>query len=331
MPFRSDATGPAPLAPSDPLERFQALYAAFTAHASWLSDKVALRLAAVALITTPGDPTLLAAATHRRDAELRARLGWITSISSSLTVLIAAQLVKYGDDANHFTDEVERVREMFREVHLRRDHAYETLAVLVLRRLQAGRPIERSQALRLRDIYTAMKRHHWFLTGPEDIPTCALLVAHPGTPGEIGDGADALYRALHARADLTRGDSLQTAANLLYLAGVEPTVLVDRFTTILAGFRDSGTRIGSEQYDELAVLCFLARPAAKIVALVSDYRDRLKPGIPWLGRSDALNLAANLAVADIASQDPDALGPLPDIKLLLDMQAIVISRAAAAS
>ncbi|MBL8970020.1 MAG: DUF4003 family protein [Myxococcales bacterium] len=330
MPFRSDAaSGPALFAPPDPLERFQAIYAALVAQGSWLSDKVALRLASASLITLTGEPALLASATHRRDAELRVRLGWLTSVAPSLRVLLAAQMVKYADDSEAFADEVERVREMFRAIHLRNGHAYEALAVLVLRRLQRGQPIEQAQVLRLRDIYEAMKRHHWFLTGPEDFPVCAMLVGRPGTPAEIGAGTDALYRALHDRADLWRGDSLQTAANMLYLTGVEPPVLVERFATILAGFREAGTRIGQEQYDELAILCFLARPTATIVTTVTAYRDRLRPAIPWLTRTDALNLAASLAFIEIAGQDPDALGPLADVKLLLDMQAIVAARAAA--
>jgi hypothetical protein len=331
MPFRSDDdAGPALFAPQDPLERFQAIYAALAANGSWLTDKVALRLAAVALITSPGEPASLAAATHRRDAELRVRLGWLTSIAPALRVLLAAQLVKYADDSDAFADELERVREMFRAVHLRRGHAYEALAVLVLRRLQAGKPIELPQVQRLHDIYEAMKRHHWFLTGPEDFPACAMLVGRPGTPTEIGDGTDALYTALHQRADLWRGDSLQTAANMLYLAEVEPSVIVERFATILAGFRETGTRIGLQQYDELAILCFLARPTATIITTVNEYRDRLKLSVAWLTRADALNLAASLAFVHIAGHDPQALGPLADVKLLLDMQAIVTARAAAA-
>jgi hypothetical protein len=331
MPFRSDATGPALYAPPDPLERFQAVYAALAAQGSWLSDKVALRLAAVSLITSAGDPALLASSTHRRDAELRVRLGWLSGIAPSLRVLLAAQMVKYADNADAFADEVDRVREMFRAVHLRNGHAYEALAILVLRRIHAGKPIELADVERLRAIYEAMKRHHWFLTGPEDLPTCAMLVARPGTPTEIGDGTDALYRALHARADLWRGDSLQTAANMLYLAGVEPPVIVERFATILAGFREAGTRIGQEQYDELAILCFLARPTDKIVAEVVEFREKLKSTVSRLSRTDALNLAASLAFIHIAGQDPDSLGPVADIKLLLDMQAIVAARAAASA
>ena len=141
MPFRSDAaSGPALFAPPDPLERFQAIYAALVAQGSWLSDKVALRLAAASLITLTGEPALLASATHRRDAELRVRLGWLTSVAPSLRVLLAAQMVKYADDSEAFADEVERVREMFRAVHLRNGHAYEALAVLVLRRIHAALP-----------------------------------------------------------------------------------------------------------------------------------------------------------------------------------------------
>jgi hypothetical protein len=329
MPFRSDAAPPptALYAPADPLERYKELYAALAVPASWLSDKVPLRLASVCLLTTPGDATLLAATLRRRDADLRVRLGWLTSVAPAVRLLLSAQMVKYGDDPDAFVDEVERVREMFRAVELRRGSVYEALAVLVLRRVNAGGPISLAQVERLRDIYAAMKRHHWFLTGPEDFPACAMLVGRPEDPTTIGDGTDAIYRALLERADLWRGDSLQTAANLLYLAGVEPATIAERYALILAGFREAGTRIGQAQYDELAILCFLAWPVERIVSVVAGFRERLRERNSTLGKTEALNLAASLAFVHIAGQD-GALGPIADAKLLLDMQAIVTARAA---
>ncbi len=61
--------------PADPLARFAEIHAALDSERKWLGDRVPLRLAAVCLITTPGDAEALAAATRQQDAALRARLG----------------------------------------------------------------------------------------------------------------------------------------------------------------------------------------------------------------------------------------------------------------
>lgn len=330
MPFRSDDPATVPYTPEDPLARFIELHTALDSERKWLHDRVPLRLAAVCLITTPGPADSLAAATRRRDADLRARFGWLTGVTAPISLLFAAQMVKYGDNPEAFVDEVERVRGMFRAVDLRRGGVYEALAVLVLRQFLGGKPIELPHVERLRDIYEAMKRHHWFLTGPEDFPACAMLVGRDEDAATIGAGTDAIYRALHDRAHLWRGDPLQTAANVLYLSGVEPATIADRFALLLAGFREAGVRIGQEQYDELAILCFLAWPVERIVASVLGFREQLLAALPWVGKPTALSLASSLAFVRVSGSD-GALGPLADAKLLLDMQAIVAARAAAAA
>ena len=246
-------------------------------------------------------------------------------------MLIAAQMVKHGDDPQRFIDEVERVRALFRAAGLRRGGVYELLAVLVLRRVLGPTPIDAAHIGRFQGIYEAMKRHHWWLTGPEDFPACAMLLGRPEDPASIGAGADAIYRALHERAQLWRGDSLQAAANVLYLAGAEPEELADRFALLLAGFRTDATQhIGQGQYDELAILCFLAWPIERILETVLATRDQLRATQSWIGKAGALNLAASLAFVRIAGAD-GALGPLADAKLLLDMQAIAAARQAAAA
>ncbi|HEY0139116.1 MAG TPA: DUF4003 family protein [Nannocystis sp.] len=330
MPFRSDDHAPTGVyVPADPLARFAEIHAALDSERKWHGDKIPLRLAAVCLITTPGEPAQLASATRRRDADLRSGLGWLSNVTGAVRMLIAAQMVKHDDDPVTFIDEVERVRALMRAAKVRRDAVYETLAVLVLRRVLGQQRIEAAHIERFHAIYEAMKRHHWFLTGPEDYPACAMLLARSEDPQAIGDGTDAIYKALHDRADLWRGDALQTAANVLYLSGVEPVAIADRFAALMNGFRAGGARIGQDQYDELAILCFLAWPVERIVQAVLEFRTQLLETQKWIGKDGALNLAASLAFIRIAGQD-SALGPLADAKLLLDMQAIVAARQAAA-
>lgn len=330
MPFRSDEPTASVYAPSDPLARFSDIHAALDSERRWLGDRVPLRMAAVCLITTPGDAGALAAATRQQDAALHARLGWLTSVDASVRMLIAAQMVKHRDDPNRFIDDTERVRALFRAAGLRRGGVYEILAVLVLRRVLGRTPIDAAHIERFQAIYEAMKRHHWWLTGPEDFPACAMLLGRPEDPATIGAGTDALYQALYERNKLWRGNSLQTAANVLYLAGAGPVELADRFALLLAGFRGGGARIGPEQYDELAILCFLAWPVERVLATVLEYRSELLATQSWVGKAGALNLAASLAFVRIAGVD-GALGPLADAKLLLDMQAIAAARQSSAA
>lgn len=327
MPFRSPAGEDHNLAlPADPLERFEQLLTALDAGRGWMQDKVAVRLAAIALLITPGDAGRLAATTRSVSAVLHERLGSFSRVDESVRLVIAAQLVKAGDEPDPFVDDLERVRELFRAAGLRRGGVYEVLAVLVLRRVVGT--IGPAHVDRFQQIYSAMKAHHWWLTGPEDFPACAMLVGLPGEPAAMGAGIDEIYHALHVQAGLPRGDALQTAANMLYLGGVEAATIAGRFALLMTGFRGAGAPIGKDEYDELAILCFLAQPAEQVVASVIGLRDQLREHLRWLGQGPALSLAASLAFVRLAGES-GALSTLADAKLLLDMQAIVTARQAA--
>lgn len=323
MPFRDEngASGGS----RDPLARFMALHDALEADRKWHQDKVPRRLAAVCLIPTTGEARELVTAMRACDAVLEAKISW-TQVTSSVRLLIAAQIVKYGDSAEAYLDEVRRVRGMFRAAAIRNGGTYEYLAVLVLRRV-LGRAIEAADVERFKAIYEAMKRYHWWLTGSEDFPACAMLVARAEDPASIGAGTDAVYRALHERANLWRGDALQTAANVLYLANVPALEVAERFILLKEELGRRGVRVGQDQYDQVAILCFLAWPVEKVVMTVLEFRDRMREAVPWLWKADALNLAASLALVRLAGQD-GTLAPLADAKLLLDMQAVVEMRAA---
>jgi hypothetical protein len=65
------------------------------------------------------------------------------------------------------------------------------------------------------------------------------LVGQDASPIEIGESIEQIYQVLN-RSGFAKGDPLQTAANLLYLAGLDPLVAAERYFTLAAGFRDSG-------------------------------------------------------------------------------------------
>jgi hypothetical protein len=112
---------------------------------------------------------------------------------------------------------------------------------------------------------------------------------------------------------------LQTASNMLALSSLEPFELVERFGVLAAGFREAGTKIRQDDYDDVAVLCFLAQPAARIVETVTDYAARIRERLRWAA---VFELGSNLAFVRLVGNDPE-LGMLADAKMLLDMQTVI--------
>ena len=327
-PFRDD-NPPLP-SPTDPLERFVALHDALDAGRGWFGDRVPLRYAAVTLLTTDGEPEPLAASVRQMHEALAGRLGFWSGVAPPVRMLLASQLVKHGDSAEAFIAELDRIREQFRAAGVRRGGVYEVLGVLVLRRVLRGQPVESEHVARFKAIYSELKRHHWFLTGPDDYPACAMLVGQPGEPRVIGDEIEAVYQALRTDAALWSGEALQTAANVLYLTHMAPTEVAGRFAELAAGFKAAGYRVRQPDYDEIAVLCFLATPADKIIATVMGYLHQMRDRLSWVSKRMGLSLAASLAFVRLVDGDP-RLGAVADAKLLLDMQAIVAARQAAAA
>jgi hypothetical protein len=277
----------------------------------------------------PGEPAELAARV-RAAAEELGELVSTFHLASSLQLLIAAILVQRGDTPAAFWAEAERVRATMRRLRMRRMQTYELMAALALRMRNGLAPISDAQVERMRDIYEAMKDHHWLLTGPEDFPACAFLATTDRSPADIAARANAIYEGLRERAKLWRGDPLQTASNMLALSPLEPDELVERFHALAVGFDEAGVRIRQTEYDELAVLCYIARPIARIVETVVGYAAEIRERLRWLNKSTAFGLATNLAFVRLVGDDPE-LGPLADVKTLFDMQMVIAARQAAAA
>jgi hypothetical protein len=328
MPFR-DETTPSPAA-LDPLARFQALYTAFDAERGFFGDRVPLRLAAITLVTVPGDAGQLVARVRATDAELAPHYGWTSSVDRSLRMVLAATLVRTGESVASFVTGSEHVTALMKEAGIKRAGVHGILAGLVLRRVVGGVP-SRAHVDRMRGIHAIMKKHHWFLTGAEDLTTCAMLIGKPGSEREIGDHVEAIYRRLADAPKTWGGDPLQTAAGVLALVALDPDEAADRFLAVASALRAAGIKIGQAEYDEVAVLTFVPRSAEVIAADVAELRARLADELSWTESSTATSLAVNLAFVRLAADERDGrVGALADAKLLLDMQSIVAMRQAAA-
>jgi hypothetical protein len=183
---------------------------------------------------------------------------------------------------------------------------------------------------RFPSLYEEMKRHHWWLTGPEEFPFCALLAGRAGAPRELGEAVEAVFQALGAEG-FAAGDPLQTAACILALSGIGARVAARRFHGLAEAFRQAGVAIWKSDYDELAVLSFLDPPASEVADRVLRCRDAMAALRPKPDRSTTFNLAASVAFLELAGTTP-ATRELIDAKALKDIQSVIdAQRAAAAS
>jgi hypothetical protein len=312
-----------------PLDRFCDLYEALNVDRGWFGDASSLRFAAMTAVSCPGPPQEVASSIRRMAEEINRLSGWFGELKSPLRFIIAAILVLNRDDASEFLSEVKRARELFRHANLRRGGIYETMAILVMRLQNDLQPISPADVARFQAIYEEMKRHHWWLTGPDDFPACAILGGQDAPPAEIGMKIEEIYQSLN-ESGFSTGDPLQTAANLLYLARLDPFTVANRYSELADGFRNNGVSIWQSDYDELAILTFLDHPASRIVDYVLEDRRIMERLTPKPDRSLTFNLAASITFLELVQVD-DNLEAISDAKALMDMQSIINAQQAAAA
>jgi len=313
--------------PEDPLKRFQDIYDALNADRSWWDDASSLRFSAITALTCPGEPADIAGAIRDMADDLRREAGWFSSLPSQMRFVVGAMLVLHQDTAADFLREVDRVREWFRAVRLRRGYAYEMMSVLILRIQAEKQPIQQATVERLKAIYDQMKRYHWWLTGSDDLPACAILTGQKETPEHIGLAVEKIYRAIDERG-FAKGNPLQTAANILYLAPLDSENIASRFADLANEFRAASVSIWQSDYDELAILSFLDHPALRIVDRVLQHRKAMEELRPRPDRSLTFNLASSITFLELFQLDQD-LKTITDAKALLDMQAVINAQQAA--
>jgi Protein of unknown function (DUF4003) len=315
--------------PADPLARFQEIYAALSGDKKWFHDASPLRFAAMSAMLCPGDARSVAAGIRQIGEDIKQESGWCGQLNGDLRFIVAAMLLLRGDTAKGLLTEVKRVQKMFRDASIRRGSIYETMAIFVLRMQSDQKPIQTTAIHRFKAIYEEMKKYHWWLTGPDDFPACAILTGRSDSVTAMGSRIERIYQALKTEG-FSAGDPLQTAANILCLAKGQPNEIAHRYRALADGFKAASIRIWQSDYDELAILTFLDHPARIIVARVVKYRVHMTALRPKPDVSLTFNLASSIAFCDLIKLD-DQLKEITDTKALLDMQAILAAQQAAAA
>jgi hypothetical protein len=239
--------------------------------------------------------------------------------------VLAATLVRTGEDTATFLAVVEQGRSLMREARLPRGEVHQVLAILVLRRMIAPQELGGVHVDRLRSIYEEMKRRHWFLAGVEDLTACAMLYGREGTAQQICAHVDAIYQRLAKAPKIWGGDSLHLAVNVLGLVDVPAEAAATRFLDVAIALREAGVKVRQSEYDDVAVLSFVPQPAAHVARLVVEYLAELRAALGKMSSDAATGLATSLTFVRMLGSAAST-GTLADAKLLLEMQAVVTMR-----
>ncbi len=289
--------------PANPLERFCDVYTALLADRPWWHGKTMLRFCALSLTTLPGEPREIAARLDALTEELRTSVPWYKR--SSVGTMFAALLMRHGDGASDFLAEIERARPLFREHWRFSGSTYAALAIQVLRRASPDRHVSATQVARMAAIFEELKKDHAILTSREDWPACALLANSPAAPSAIRARIELLFQGLH-QSGFTRGDPLQTAAELLYFHHDEPALLCARFRELYLAFQASGLWMGSGDYDEIALLCFAGQPPAEVIGTVQRHRQSIQALVPAPEKQASFTLACGTALLELVRESATA-------------------------
>jgi hypothetical protein len=115
----------------------------------------------------------------------------------------------------------------------------------------------------------------WWRPSSEDLPLCALLSAHHGTPETIVGRLTHAYHLLE-EGGLMPGSHLQEAAILLALDEREIGVSVEQFLRLLTAAEQHRIEVGHRDYDVFALISLLHDDPATALTLFTHHLEQLR-------------------------------------------------------
>ena len=296
---------PSTLTSTLPLDRYRMIIGAMSIERESWVDTFWLRIAAQAAMQCPDSPATLAQRIRESADALRHGASWYQSLASPARFVVAARLIQHRIPIHEFISEHSQLVEMLSAVGLHRHSGLNQIMTTIILRLSAsGQPSVTRPIDRIKAIYEQMKRFHWWLTGPDDLPACAALAQCPGSPEEIVARVEIVYQALH-KGGLLRGEHLQTAANLLPVIESNLDAGVWRYFSLKKALENRVGVLDEIHYETLVVLTMLAHPAERIVSQLLATYDELNRFQP--DQHDAANflIAADLTFLDLVRFQPE--------------------------
>jgi len=287
----------------DPLSRFLEITFALRDILGPTSNPHAYKFTAMAAMNCDGEVNDIAKEilTMRQEMDQAQSM---RHLSVSLKYVINALLLLNRDSVKGFVAEAENVSDRFRELNLRRGDVFETIAILLMRIENGLDPVATKTIERFVGIYEAMKKNHWWLTGPDDFPACALLSCRDESVEFLGDGIENLYKKLNERG-FHKGDPLQTATHLLYLVYLQTEEALDRFINLADQIDKTEVEFSSSLYADIAHLSVFNLPVSDVVSKVLVNMQRVKDAGAWQDQHVTFSVASAVTFLEFIKESDD--------------------------
>ena len=318
--------------PQNPTARYLEIHTALLKDKRWWWDSTPFPFATIAALRASESADQLAEKIHHVAKELKDLAGWFSALTGAIRFVISAMIVQTQDTAESFSAELVRVRKRFRDLKIRNGADYEIIAATILRYgvNPNGKLSETSDSLieRFKLVHTEMSKHQWWLTSVDDYPACAILACQQDSPIQMCSEIEAIYQQLVA-AGFWKGNSLQTAANLLFLKKEHPATVASTFHELSETFKARKIRVWQSEYDKLAILTLIDQPTDTIVNQVQNIIAELRMSKikPRTSKQDAFNLACSLCFYEMVESHP--ANAIATATTMIDLSAAIAAQMAA--
>ena len=305
----------------DPIEGYLQTFERLRARKRWSVNSVTFRFVALSLgaaATTIGYDRLEQVAT-----ELRKRARWTSPLKSEVRYVVAAMILRRGQDPAAIHARVFETRDAFKAHKLPGRGIGATLAALLLALHHEARPVPQPQIERLARIYRRWRKEHRWLTSSSDLPAAALHATRDVALDVVAEDVERAYTRLDD-AGFRRGNQLQLVSHLLAVDPRGTDAGVQRFCAVAERMRYADEPVGAGRYDEIALLALTQRSPGEVVDRVLRNRDRLRAVKPRPDKAVAFTLAAGIELAadtEVAGErDAGELAALQSIQAIIDAQ-----------
>ncbi|MER1987829.1 MAG: DUF4003 family protein [Solibacillus sp.] len=245
---------------------------------------------------------------HLARPQKQSLLQWLTDFSRSQA--LHYKLVTYF--VLHTNREEEYVRvvkgeRLLEEAGFNRSH-YQSIAALFL--------LDDKHAKRAKLLHEEMKRHHYFLTGKDDIPYAVLLTRKEGNITKQAETIRHYYDVLQENG-FKKGDSLQAMTQLLtlYSEDVEET-LMEYVQAICTMLEENGIDVKKRHYPYIALLALTGTTTVQLQEMIALTKQLQQLNLFEAEPVYALLIAIYYLIYQM--QDTKQLVHLTDVSLLLD-------------
>jgi hypothetical protein len=305
----------------DPIDGYLQTFERLRARKRWSVNSVTFRFVALSLGAAAG--TIGFDRLEQVATELRKRARWTSPLKSEVRYVVAAMILRRGQDPAAIHARVFETRDAFKAHKLPGRGIGATLAALLLALHHEAGPVPQQQLERLAQTYRRWRKEHRWLTSSSDLPAAALHAARDVPVDAVAEDVERAYTRLDD-AGFRRGNQLKLVSHLLAVDPRGTDTGVQRFCAVAERLRYADEPVGAGRYDEIALLALTQGSPDEVVDRVLGNRDRLRAVKPRPDKAVAFTLAAGIELAadtEVAGErDVGELAALQSIQAIVDAQ-----------